>query len=101
MAGKEKEGDGGSKMLYTPVLIVREKEMLLVKECSDHLGQFGLTLWVVSMNQMPRNCNILNGIQFPCGMPDKKKFKYICMSQFLDVHGTVEFLYAQELLFAI
>ena len=43
--------------------------------------------------QMPKNCDILNDIQFPHAIPDKKNFKYICMSQFLDVHGTVEFLY--------
>ena len=35
MAGKEKEGSGSSKLLYTPVPTVKEKEMLLVKECSD------------------------------------------------------------------
>ena len=61
MAGKEKEGDS-TRLLYTLVPIVREKEMLLVKECSDRLGEFGLTLWVVSTNQTPKNCNILNDI---------------------------------------
>ena len=80
MASKQKEG-GSSKLLYTPVPIVREKEMLLVTECSDCLGQFGLTLWVVSMNQTPKNCDILNDIQFPCCMPDKKNFKiHLCVT---------------------
>ena len=56
-SGKEKKS---SKLLLTPVCIVREKELLLVNKCIDHLGQFGLTLWVVSMNQMPKNCDLLN-----------------------------------------
>ena len=58
-SSKEKKS---SKLLNTPVPIVREKELLLVNECTDHLSQFGLTLWVVSMNQMPKNCDLLNQI---------------------------------------
>ena len=50
------------KLLYTPVPIVSEKELLLVNECSHYLAPHGLTLWVVSMNQMPKNCNLLNPI---------------------------------------
>ena len=45
---KERQLEGGKskskKLLYTPVPIVREKEFLLVRECADHLGPFGLTL---------------------------------------------------------
>ena len=74
MAGsKEKK-----KLLYTPVPIVKEKELLLVNECTDHLGQFGLTLWVVSMNQIPKNCNLLNQISM-WHATQKNFFKYICM----------------------
>ena len=83
------------KLLYTPVPIVREKELLLVSECTDHLGQFGLTLWVVSMNQMPKNCDLLNPISTWHARQNFFK-KYICMSQFLDVHGRLEFVYNQE-----
>ena len=58
--------DSKGKLLYTPVPIVSEKELLLVNECSHCLAPYGLTLWVVSMNQTPKNCNMLN--QFPCSM---------------------------------
>ena len=53
------------ELLDTLVPIVSE-ELLLVNECSHHLAPYGLTLWVVSMNQMPKNCNLLN--QFPRSM---------------------------------
>ena len=46
------------KLLFTPVPIVSEKESLLVNECSHRLASYGLTLWVVSMNQTPKNCNL-------------------------------------------
>ena len=92
MASKEKEKQS-LKLLYTPVPIVREE--LLVNECTDHLGQFGLTLWVVSMNQIPKNCDLLNPISM--GQPNKKNvLKYICISQFLGIHGRLEFMYDQE-----
>ena len=85
------------KLLYTPVPIVREKELLLVNECTDHLGQFGLTLWVVSMNQTAKNCDLLNQISmWHVACYTKNFFKYICMLQFLDVHGRLEFVYNQE-----
>ena len=84
-----------SKLLYTPVSIVREKELLLVNECTDRLGQFGLTLSVVSMNQMPKNCDLLNPIS-TWHAKQKKIFKYIYMLQFVDVHGRLEFVYDQE-----
>ena len=79
MANSKKEGVKSKKLLYTPVPIVGEKELLLVRECVDCLGPFGLTLWVVSMS-MPKNCDT----GFPCGMLDN--FFFICVSQFLDVH---------------
>ena len=76
------------KLLHTPISIVSEKELLLVNECADCLAPYGLALWVVSMNQMPKNCNLLNPIStwHAHALPDKKIFKYICMLQFLDVH---------------
>ena len=71
---KERQPEGGKskskKLLYAPVPIVREKELPLVRECADHLGPFGLTLWVVSMS-MPKNCDT----GFPCGMPF---FSFVC-----------------------
>ena len=76
------------KLLYTPVPIVSEKELLLVNECADRLAPYGLTLWVVSMDQMPKNCDLLNptSMWHAHAMPDKKNFKYICMTQSLDEH---------------
>ena len=88
------EGVKSKKLLYTPVPIVREKELLLVRECADHLGPFGLTLWVVSMS-MPKNCDT----GFPHGMLDN--FFFICVSQFLDIHCRLDFVYDQEFLFHI
>ena len=90
--GKEKKS---SKLLYTPVPIVREKELLLVNECTNRLDQFGLPLWVVSMNQMPKNCDLLNPIS-TWHARQKNVLKCICMLQFLDVHGRLEFVYDQE-----
>ena len=85
------------KLLYIPVPIVREKELLLVNECTNHLGQFSLTLLVVSMNQMPKNCNLLNQIStWHVACHTKIFFKYVCMSQFLDIHGRLEFVHNQE-----
>ena len=93
MAGsKEKKS---SKLLCAPVPIVREKELLLVNECTDHLGQFCLTLWLIGMNQMPKNCDLLNPISM-WHARQKNLFKYICVLQFLDVHGRLEFVYDQE-----
>ena len=97
--GKEKEGGrGSSKLLCTPIPVVKEKEILLVKECSNRLSQFRLTLWVVSMNETPKNCDILNEFKFSHGMSDKKLFlnTTFVYHQLFDVHGTVEFLYYQE-----
>ena len=93
MADSKKEDVKSKKLLYTPVPIVGEKELLLVRECSDHLGPFGLTLWVVSMS-MPKNCDT----GFPHGMLDNF---FICVSQFLDVHCRLDFVYDQEFLFHI
>ena len=45
MAGK----DIVSKMEYSTVTKVRESKALLVRQCSSHLGEYGLTLWVVSI----------------------------------------------------
>ena len=45
MAGK----DIVSKMEYSPVTKIRDSEALLVRQCSYHLGEYGLTLWVVSI----------------------------------------------------
>ena len=45
MAGK----DVVSKLEYSPVTKVRESEALLVRQCSSHLGEYGLTLWEVSI----------------------------------------------------
>ena len=38
-----------SKLEYSPVKKIRESEALLVRQCSSHLGEYGLTLWVVSI----------------------------------------------------
>ena len=45
MAGK----DVVSKLEDSPVKKIRESEALLVRQCSSHLGEYGLTLWVVSI----------------------------------------------------
>ena len=45
MAGK----DVVSKLEYSPVKKIRESGALLVRQCSSHLGEYGLTLWVVSI----------------------------------------------------
>ena len=45
MAGK----DVVSKLDYSPVKKIRESEALLVRQCSSHLGEYGLTLCVVSI----------------------------------------------------
>ena len=45
MAGK----DYISKMEYSPVAKISESEALLVRQCSAHLGEYGLTLSVVSI----------------------------------------------------
>ena len=38
-----------SKPEYSPVIKIRETEALLVRQCNFHLGEYGLTLWVVSI----------------------------------------------------
>ena len=45
MAGK----DIVSKLEYSPVKKIRESAALLVRHCSSHLGEYSLTLWVVSI----------------------------------------------------
>ena len=45
MAGK----DIVSKLEYSPVTKIRESKALLVRQCSSHLGEYDLTLWVVSI----------------------------------------------------
>ena len=45
MAGK----DIVSKLEYSPVKKIRESKALLVRQCSSRLGEYGLTLWVVSI----------------------------------------------------
>ena len=45
MVGK----DVVSKLEYSPVTKIRESEALLVRQCSSHLWEYGLTLWVVSI----------------------------------------------------
>ena len=45
MAGK----DIVSKMEYSAVKKIRESKALLVRQCSSYLGEYGLTLWVVSI----------------------------------------------------
>ena len=37
------------KLKYSPVVKIPETEGLLVHQCSARLGEFGLTLWVVSI----------------------------------------------------
>ena len=77
MAGsKEKKG---SKLFYTIVPIVREKELLLVNEYANRLAPHDLILWPVSMNQTPKNCDLLNPIStwHAHAIPDKKIFKDI------------------------
>ena len=43
------EEDVVSKLEYSPVKKIRESEALLVRQCSSHLGEYGLTLWVASI----------------------------------------------------
>ena len=43
------EKDIVSKLEYSPVTKIRESEALLVRQCSFCLGEYGLTLWVVSI----------------------------------------------------
>ena len=38
-----------SKVEYSPVTKIRESEALLLRQCSSRLGEYGLTLWVVSI----------------------------------------------------
>ena len=45
MVGK----DVVSKLEYSPVKKIRESKALLVRKCSSCLGEYGLTLWVVSI----------------------------------------------------
>ena len=45
MVGK----DVVSKLEYSPVKKIRESEALLVRQCSSRLGEYSLTLWVVSI----------------------------------------------------
>ena len=81
-SSKEKKS---SKLLYTPILIVREKELLLVNECTDRLGPFGSTLWVVSMNQVPKNCDLLNPISMWHAHARQKKFvnTFVCLNSWM------------------
>ena len=41
--------DDISKMAYSPVAKISESETLLVRQCSACLGEYGLTLWVMSI----------------------------------------------------
>ena len=41
--------DDVSKVEYSPVAKISESEALLVRQCTAHLGEYGLTLWVVSI----------------------------------------------------
>ena len=41
--------DNVSKMEYSPVSKIRESDALLVRQCGVHLGEYGLTLLVVSI----------------------------------------------------
>ena len=45
MVGK----DVVSKLEYSPVKKIRESKALLVRQCSSHLWEYGLRLWVVSI----------------------------------------------------
>ena len=36
-------------MAYSPVMKIPESEGLLVRQCTSHLGEFGLTVWVVTI----------------------------------------------------
>ena len=45
MVGK----DDVSKMEYSPVAKISKSEALLVRQCTAHLGEYGLTLWVVGI----------------------------------------------------
>ena len=38
-----------SKLEYSPVKKIRESKALLVRQCSSRLGEYGLTLWVMSI----------------------------------------------------
>ena len=38
-----------SKLEYSPVTKIRESKALLIRQCSSCLGEYGLTLWVVSI----------------------------------------------------
>ena len=91
------------KLLYTLVPIVSEKELLLVNECAHRLAPYGLTLWVVSMNQMPNNCDLLNpismehGMGMPCGNWIQQFLNtFVCHNSWMYIHGRLEFMYDQE-----
>ena len=45
MVGK----DDICKMEYSPVAKISKSEALWVRQCSAHLGEYGLTFWVVSI----------------------------------------------------
>ena len=45
MVGK----DAPKVMEYSLVTKIPESEGLLVRQCTSHLGKFGLTIWVVSI----------------------------------------------------
>ena len=55
MAGK----DVVSKLEFSPVKKIRESESLLVRQCSSHLGEYGLTLWVVSILMYTQELHIV------------------------------------------
>ena len=65
-----------SKLEYSPVKKIRESEALLVRQCSSCLGDYGLTLWVVSIlmyAQELHNCFLC----LLCCMPAMwSKYKY-------------------------
>ena len=46
---KKMVGKDVSKLEYSPVTKTRESEAVLVRLCSSCLGEYGLTLWVVSI----------------------------------------------------